>query len=398
MEDRRMPIARRNGSGLLADCRSDIVAPGLRVILPPAGRSRPHQMTMEHFGHAVVDLLGCSRCFVTSLSGSGVADEQVCLGHAGARLPAGAIKELAGACLVRNAVFPILKADDPITRSLIGHESHGGHSLLGQLRASDGSSIIFAAGWRKSPFHDAEIGWLSRAISVLWSTAENLLHPSSSPGDIRVFLEQLVSPAFVVDGDLRLQGVNSLGRRLLTDAKLLRANHGLLGGLTTSITERLKTAVRNARQAQLERSWNNSTIPLSAEGQRFAFAWVGTLPLPHDGDQALVLVPRVDAVAGAQRIAVAFGLNSADEKIVARILYGHCPRRIATELHLSEATIRTYTKRIMLKLGINRQSELFLLYILTLSPFRTGLCQALPAAMPDWKPDRLTVAAGRKAM
>lgn len=34
--------------------------------------------------------------------------------------------------------------------------------------------------------------------------------------------------------------------------------------------------------------------------------------------------------------------------------------------------MRTYTKRIMLKLGINRQSEFFLLYHLTQSPFGAG--------------------------
>jgi hypothetical protein len=41
-------------------------------------------------------------------------------------------------------------------------------------------------------------------------------------------------------------------------------------------------------------------------------------------------------------------------------------------LRLTEATVRTYTKRIMLKLGINRQSEFLLLYHLTQSPFGAG--------------------------
>ncbi|MFG3596835.1 hypothetical protein [Bradyrhizobium sp. RDI18] len=39
---------------------------------------------------------------------------------------------------------------------------------------------------------------------------------------------------------------------------------------------------------------------------------------------------------------------------------------------MTEATVRTYTKRIMLKLGINRQAEFFLLYHLTQSPFGAG--------------------------
>lgn len=386
MDGRKVLTVRRNGSGLLAECESNIITPPLQPILPPAAPRRSHQIVIEHFGNAVVDLLACTRCFVSTVARSGVVVEQICVGDAPVRLPA-TIDKLICTRLSRNAPFPVLRPDDPVARNLIGHENgHGGHSVVGQLRASDGSDIVFAAGWRQAPFLEAEIGWLTRAVSVIWSTAESLLHPQASPSGIRVFLEQLVSPAFVVDEGLHLHDVNSLGRRLLVEGKLLRANHGLLAGANAPITERLKSAVRQATQSQFNRGWTNATIPLSVEGQRFAFAWVGALPIPHDPDQMLVLVPRVDAVAGARRIAMAFGLNSADEKIVARILYGHCPRRIAAELHLTEATIRTYTKRIMLKLGINRQSELFLLHILTMSPFRTGLCEtAMPAAMAGWK-------------
>jgi DNA-binding CsgD family transcriptional regulator len=83
----------------------------------------------------------------------------------------------------------------------------------------------------------------------------------------------------------------------------------------------------------------------------------------------LLIVPQFDEVSGARRIASAFGLSWAEERIIAGILHGQCPRRIGAELRLTEATVRTYTKRIMFKLGINRQSEFFLLYHLTQSPF-----------------------------
>lgn len=52
------------------------------------------------------------------------------------------------------------------------------------------------------------------------------------------------------------------------------------------------------------------------------------------------------------------------------VLTGSAPVEIAGLLGLTEATVRTYLKRIMLKLGINRRSEFFLLYILTMSPFK----------------------------
>lgn len=274
----------------------------------------------------------------------------------------------------RGAMFPALRPDDPSACSLLGHDNgHVGHSIVGRLTAGDGTDVVFAAGWRKPPFLDAEIAWLTRAIPVVWSTAENLLHLRSVPSGIRLFLEQLVSPAFVVDEGLHLHETNGQGQKLLMDRKLLRAEHGLLVGANAAITDGLRDVLRNVALSRFDRRWTDTTVPLSADGQKFAFAWVGALPIPHDDGQMLLLVPRVDAAAGARRIATAFGLNSAEEKIVARILYGHCPRRTGAELGLTEATIRTYTKRIMLKLGINRQTELFLLYILTLSPFRAGV-------------------------
>jgi hypothetical protein len=45
--------------------------------------------------------------------------------------------------------------------------------------------------------------------------------------------------------------------------------------------------------------------------------------------------------------------------------------------------VRTYTKRLMVKVRINRQSELFVLYNLTLSPFHMGLRDHLTPNLPD---------------
>ena len=110
-------------------------------------------------------------------------------------------------------------------------------------------------------------------------------------------------------------------------------------------------------------------MPLSTERQQFAFAKIGAMPTHCDVGKALIIVPQFDEVPGANRIASAFGLNWAEERIIARILQFQGPRDIGADLRLTEATVRTYTKRIMLKLGINRQAEFFLLYHLTQSPF-----------------------------
>jgi DNA-binding CsgD family transcriptional regulator len=115
---------------------------------------------------------------------------------------------------------------------------------------------------------------------------------------------------------------------------------------------------------------STSTVLLSSDGQRFSFAVIGAAPGDIDSDLALILVPQFDEIGGARRIAVAFNLSWVEERIVCRILRGRCPRLIGTELGFTEETVRTYIKRIMLKIGIHRQSELFVLHALTLSPFQ----------------------------
>jgi DNA-binding CsgD family transcriptional regulator len=119
------------------------------------------------------------------------------------------------------------------------------------------------------------------------------------------------------------------------------------------------------------------------ERQQFAFAKIGAAPTDCDLGKALVIVPQFDEVLGAHRIAAAFGLNWAEERIIARILQFQCPRDIGADLRLTEATVRTYTKRIMLKLGINRQAEFFLLYHLTQSPFGAGRREKAIGSVPS---------------
>ena len=111
---------------------------------------------------------------------------------------------------------------------------------------------------------------------------------------------------------------------------------------------------------------------LSNEEQKFCFAVTGPVPCGAEPGLVLIVVPQFDAGAGARGIAAAFALSWVEERIVSRILCGRCPRVIGTELGFTEETIRTYIKRIMIKIGINRQSEFFVLLSLTLSPFKAG--------------------------
>ena len=115
---------------------------------------------------------------------------------------------------------------------------------------------------------------------------------------------------------------------------------------------------REVLMSQSGQGWLNTTVTLSTDRQQFAFARIGAVPAHCDTGTALVIVPQFDDVSGAHRIASAFSLNWAEEKIITRILQGQCPRDRG-RARLTEATVRTYTKRIMLKLGINGSPSSF---------------------------------------
>jgi DNA-binding CsgD family transcriptional regulator len=329
---------------------------------------------MKYFGSAIAELFECSSCYVASMPhGAGSELEEARIGHATidpSCATAVARFALRGTGLDR-ALLKAVNARTMLVRKLIGPEPGAkSHSVIGRFASGDGATVVFVAGWRSAPLLRSEIPCLARAVYVMWQTAR-----AQAPrryADSQTWLEELVFPAILVDENLHIYEVNSSARTLLTKAELLKVDCGRLAGLSGSVTEALKEALRETLMARGGHGRPTTTVPLSTENQQFAFANIGSAPAHCDAGKGLVIVPQFDEVSGAKRIASAFGLNWAEERIVARILQRQCPRYIGADLRLTEATVRTYTKRIMLKLGINRQSEFFLLYHLTLSPFGAG--------------------------
>jgi DNA-binding CsgD family transcriptional regulator len=337
----------------------------------------PNQSAMEYFGKAVAELFDCDSCYVavkSSTSGSQLKEARI--GHAEtdpscSMTVARIARKGAGA---NRAFLEPVNARTTFVRRLIGSEPGSGrHSVLGRFASRDRSTVVFVAGWRKAALARSEIPCLARAVRAVWETAHSLAQrPPDRDPDAEAWLEKLASPAFIVDKDLHVHAVNRCGRALLAKGELLRVDGDRLAGSSGSVTGSLREAIEEAMIQRPGEVRLNTTVPLSTERQQFAFAKIGAAPTDRDAGKALVIVPQFDEALGAHCISAAFGLNWAEERIIARILQFQCPRDIGADLRLTEATVRTYTKRIMLKLGINRQAELFLLCHLTQSPFGAG--------------------------
>ncbi|MEH2538774.1 MULTISPECIES: helix-turn-helix transcriptional regulator [unclassified Bradyrhizobium] len=344
---------------------------------------------MEYFGKAVAELFDCNSCYVAAMSHTGGSElNEVRIGHAAidpscTMTVARIARKGAGADC---AFLEPVNARTTFVRRLIGSEpGTSGHSVIGRFASRDRSTVVFVAGWRQAALVRAEIPCLARAVRTVWETAHSLVQysPNRHP-DAEIWLENLAFPAFIVDEGLHVHEVNRCGRALSARGELLKVDGGRLAGSSRLVTERLRVAIREALIPRPGQGWLNTTVPLSTERQQFAFAKIGAAPTHCDRGMALVIVPQFDEVLGAHRIASAFGLNWAEERIIARILQFQSPRDIGADLRLTEATVRTYTKRIMLKLGINRQAEFFLLYHLTQSPFGAGRREKAVAPMsPD---------------
>jgi DNA-binding CsgD family transcriptional regulator len=348
----------------------------------PNAEAAAMTLALEAFGRALLGLLECQRCFVVVLSrATGFAVQAVRVGFGrNAQTSADVITHLARRVEWEVGSLFAVAPEDPLATELLGRApEEPPHALAGKLLAGEGLDLIFLAGWRPIPFCSVEIGCVSRAADLLWAMSQGQRRATGSVFD-RV-LDEFAFPAFIVDHKLRMLETNDAGRQLLLAKNPVHLEHGILSGSNALVSGQLQQALRDTLAAHPARGWANMIIPLSTDHRAFAFAWMGAAPSERHRDRVVVIIPQIDPAAGARRIATAFGLPWAEERIVARILCGQPPSRIGIGLDLTEATVRTYIKRIMLKLGINRQHELFLLYILTLSPFVDGSRDKTPTAV-----------------
>lgn len=353
-------------------------------------------LALDAFGRAMLGLLECKRCFVLTLArSSGFAGQAARVGFDSQVQPsADVITRLAHRPEWQDkSLFAVDSADRLVTELLGREQDEPSHALAGRLPCGDGSDLIFLAGWRSRALSADEAVCVSRAASVIWAMLRGVTQHRSEDLSLDTVLEELAFPAFTVDHRLRVLETNDAGRKLLLAKGPVRLDHGALVGPNSLVNTLLHQAPRDMTASRCGRAWTNTIIPLSTDHRAFAFAWIGAAPTRQHMDRLLVIIPQIDPAAGAKRIATAFGLPWAEERIIQRILRAEPPWRIGQALELTEATVRTYIKRIMLKLGINRQIEFFLLYILTLSPFVDGYRdQIVPTEMnsrgPSAKPER----------
>ena len=337
------------------------------------------------FADGLARLVACDRCYVAILSPRGDRIDEVRIGCPVADpIPEPTVRAIASQLGAQDGgIFQSFASANGFARRLIGRESTlCPHCVIGRVQSHSGSAALFVGGWRRMSLSGAEFATVTLAIDLMWDAAADLAQMRMQQQ--WSWLEDTASPAFVVDENLVVRGMNAGFRQLLGNSGALVVEHGVISGANPSITAALKDAVcRNIRSDSHQRA-RGSAVVLSNEKKKFLFAVTGPVPCDADPGLVLIVIPQFDAGAGARRIAAAFALNWVEERIVSRILCGRCPRVIGTELGLTEETVRTYIKRVMMKIGINRQSEFFVLHSLTSSPFKARQPDRRGSAKPNF--------------
>ncbi len=216
---------------------------------------------------------------------------------------------------------------------------------------------------REGAFTAEQIGRLNRILPRLQQAGSLLTETTRAHASGMLASFDLMStPAFLIDRQQRVCGINSAGEALIGPDIMLRRGHLTVAAHKTQceIDDLLGWAVASSGRPQRE-TWPVSiATPLSTT----AFM-LHALPIEGVGHDvfrqgvAVVVINRIDAARPipAALLRRLFKLTPREAEIAALLADGHSPGSISDQLGLSAETVRFYVKIILEKSQCRRQVE-----------------------------------------
>jgi DNA-binding CsgD family transcriptional regulator len=246
------------------------------------------------------------------------------------------------------------------------------------LWAGDGwiQDISLLRTWSTGPYGEAELALGRFLLPHLQRAAAVSRRLRGMSG--RAILEGAGHPAFLLNWQGKILGMNAAGDDLLSRADGLLVRHGVLAATTDAAAERFAAAV--AAAGRIDRALPRAAsvaIPLIS---RAGLTRVDVLPVREDAEWCLpgprsVLVvvtnPPGQNTPEANALMARFGLTPAEADLALDLLSGLPIGRIAASTGRSIHTMRTHLSRVMSKTGTRRQSDLIRL-LLGEKPSRGG--------------------------
>jgi DNA-binding CsgD family transcriptional regulator len=168
---------------------------------------------------------------------------------------------------------------------------------------------------------------------------------------------------------------NRAGERMLRNGGPIHSAHGMLQATSPSAASELRSALALAARNEAGIGKTGLAIPLTEPNAPPIFAHV--LPLTGSDFRtrlqpaavaAVFISAPPDAQDGADTMAAAFGLTSAETKVLASLFAGRTLTETAATLSITRPTAKTHLEHIFLKTGVTRQAELMRLWTGLISP------------------------------
>jgi DNA-binding CsgD family transcriptional regulator/PAS domain-containing protein len=185
-------------------------------------------------------------------------------------------------------------------------------------------------------------------------------------GSLAAALDQLSTAIILVSRDGRVIDANASAKDILDSRSGLRLVAGRLWPDDAGARQALMRAIAacGVRAGPDDLPFGGTTLPVPRAADRPIFMQIVPLDLgsslAHPTAATCMIVitdPNAQTPRGASAIARSLGLTPAESRIAALLAEGLSTSEIAEREGRKVETVRTYVKRVMGRMGVNRQSE-----------------------------------------
>ncbi len=175
------------------------------------------------------------------------------------------------------------------------------------------------------------------------------------------FVEQFTLPAFVIDGDLSVKGMNNAAYRIVREADVVALRDGGLHCVDDMSTAKLRGLIAVVLDSRSREKKQSLVLRRSSTGNALHLWGMPLHEKSRTGQQlALLFLIDPDAAAAVPTpiLQSVYGFTNAEGRLVEALLNGMTLEIFAARSHVSVNTARTHLKSIYRKTETNRQSDL----------------------------------------
>jgi DNA-binding CsgD family transcriptional regulator/PAS domain-containing protein len=352
------------------------------------------ELPWRSFLRALIDHIGCSNAALTlQLSRKGLApmiiwgktppvdgalardigDRHAALGHLDPLR--NALKRSGDIALLEEVASPAQLAQNEFYRDVL--QPYGIEQAIGMYVSEAGGLECNlgltgpANGVRFGDEHKDFLARLRPHFELSMSLFSRIYRDESEIEVLTDTLDRLTIGTFIIDGKGRMIRANGAARRMIDDGDSFQLHGDRLVMCGRADSTRLRDAINAALAARM--SDGDTEFVRAFRGSDTASARLGILvrSIRRDRQRPADMSPAVVVYASnpghsssfERLIATLFDLSPSEANLAALLTQGLTLAEAARELGLTESTVRSYSKRIFAKVGVNRQAELIRLIL-----------------------------------